>query len=342
MEGDADRLAPRRREDNRRIITIIIAVTLLIALSVSLSGCSLQAGLETVVNDDGSGNIGIRLAADKALQGVLEGAGAGLGDLGSLFGGLMEKLPIDADALFLLILGNISTDWVVDRGSDKDGTQWIKVSRAFTDPDDLKTLLTDSVLSKFVDADRFLLSQDRGFFRTKTVFSTTADMSQAMEEVQEGGSGLPRELLERVLSIDNRVTLPGTVKDNNADETDGNMLVWHLGMSGGREMYAESVDYNWGRIIGIAAAAFVVLVVLVVVLLLLMRRCRRRRQAGAAGPEPPVPPADAQQTLAGGTAQSAASAEALQKTAEYSAQPPARGTVPASTGDPSEGPDESV
>ena len=194
----------------------------------------------------------------------------------------------------------------------------MSASRPFDDPEHLKDILEDGVLSSFVDADKFLLSQEKGFFSTKTVFSTTADASDALAQVQEADSSLPEELLAEILTIENRVTLPGTIKDNNADNVYGHTLVWQVGTSGTREMYAESVMYDWGTIIWVAAAAFVVLVILLVVVILLIRRGRRRRAPMAA----PIAPPAAVQALpqAAGTAPAVAGvspAEPVPPVTEY-------------------------
>lgn len=262
----------------RQGVLAALVVTLVVALSLSLVGCALQTGLDTTVNEDGSGTIGITLSADKELQDALQGAGAGLGDIGPFFEGLRNKIPTDVELLFRLILGSIPTEWKVERGTDSDGTMWIRVWRPFDSPDHLQQVLTDGVLSAFVDADQFQLSQDEGFFRTRTIFHTVADLEDLLDNVPQGNETIPMQLLGQVLKVENRLTLPGTIKDHNADRVDGNTLVWDVLTSGDREMFAGSVMYRWGRIIGIAVAAFVVVVLLVVLLILLIRRRRRRKQ----------------------------------------------------------------
>ena len=89
----------------RRALAVTVAGIVLATLLVTLSGCSLQVGLDTTVQADGSGTIGVKLAADKALQDALQQAGEGLGDIGSFFDGLREKIPADVGLLFIMILG---------------------------------------------------------------------------------------------------------------------------------------------------------------------------------------------------------------------------------------------
>ena len=140
-----------------------------------------------------------------------------------------------------------------------------------------------------LDATR-LWDEDEGFFATKTAFSTIGSLSELVAASSEVGQSIPLELLERVLRVENRVTLPGTVRDNNADEIDGNTLIWEVVASSTREMYAGSVVYRWGRIIGIAVAASVALALLITLLtLVLLRRRRRTDEAWAPGDTPPPP-----------------------------------------------------
>jgi hypothetical protein len=260
----------------RRVLAVAVAVMVLTAGSMALSGCSFEVGLDTTVKGDGSGTVAVRLAADRELQDALVGVGGGLGHLPDILGNIEEKIPDDVEALFKLVLGKIPTGWGVDRGMDDEGAMWISLSHPFANPDELQKLLSDSVLSSFADADKFHLTQDKGFFRTKTVFSSTADMSTVIERAQEAEPRLGVELLGQILSIENRLTLPGTIKDSNADDMRGSTLTWHLKLSGNQEMYAESVAYNWGTIIAVAAAALVGLALLVILVVLLVRHRRRK------------------------------------------------------------------
>ncbi|MBN1632341.1 MAG: hypothetical protein JW990_21495, partial [Thermoleophilia bacterium] len=264
------------------------------------------------VEEDGSGSTGVRLALDKELQNALLQAASslsGLGDLGSLFEGLeglggleiLEGLtPESLDVLLPLLIGTIPTDWSVDQGTDDDGTRWISLSHDFADLAELEELTDGRVLSTFFDADRFSLTQDEGFFRTKTTYSTTIDPSGALQEAQESDLGLPVEMLGEVIKLENRVTLPGVIKDNNADHVQGNTLVWEVGISDSRRMQGESVAYDWVHIGLIAFAGLVGLIILTLLGIWLLRRRRRRRQAEALqAPPPPPPPPPPPSTRAG-------------------------------------------
>ena len=81
-----------------------------------------------------------------------------------------------------------------------------------------------------------------------------------MEAAQESDLGLPLDMLGEIFTLENRVTLPGVIKDNNADDVQGNTLVWEVGISDSRQMQGESVTYDWVHIGLIAFAALVVFV----------------------------------------------------------------------------------
>ena len=206
-----------------------------------------------------------------------------------IFGGLgdLTGIPGSVDELFDTILGDIPGEWEVERGTDDEGTKWLAMTRPFASPEELEEILASSALSSVVDIDSLTLTRDEGVFSTKTHFSTTADVGGAMSQLGEAAVDLPLDLLSQVLVIENRLTLPGTIGDNNADEVQGNTLVWKVGTDGAREMYAESVSYNWAAIIGIIVAGGIVIAALVVALVLII--LRRRPSSPPSPPEDSVP-----------------------------------------------------
>ena len=307
----------------RRARSLVVALALLVAMAVLLTGCTVQFGLDTKVEPDGSGTIGVRLAADKELQdqlssateslGGLDGLGdledlgdigdlgflgsilGGLGDLGilenlgtlgtilGLLGDVSDALPTSVDDLFDTILGQIPGDWQVERGTDSSGTRWISLTRAFSDLEELKQIMSEGTISKIAPMDEFYITQDDGFFGTKTVFSTSLDPDKIMSETQDGSSSLPADLLEKVLAIQYRLTLPGEIGDNNADTSDGNTLTWNVGFSGKTDMYAESTVTSWGAIIGVIVGAIVVVALIALAVILILRR--RKRKSPPSQPE---------------------------------------------------------
>ena len=264
---------------------------------VLLAGCNVQAGVDTNVNADGSGTVGIRLVADEDLQDFLSGvadgvggqAGAIMGILGDL-GGLSGRLPASADDLFNLIVGQIPGEWTAERGTDSSGNRWLTLTSSFSSPEELQQILSGRFLSSVIATDQFSLTQDQGFFTTKTWFSATADAGSVTSRAQSVAD-FTQSVLGEVLTVENRVTLPGTIKDNNADEVQGNTLAWNVGTSGSTEMYAGSTVYHWGAIVGTAVGGVVIIAALTVAAILIIRRRRRPRpeQPGALQPAPSSP-----------------------------------------------------
>ncbi|NLE11545.1 MAG: hypothetical protein GX630_08540, partial [Actinobacteria bacterium] len=276
------------------VLVAAAAIIAMAALSLLLAGCAVEVGLTTTVEKDGSGTTGVRFAADKALQDALSQAASGLGglgDLGSLFGDIDSDLPLSIDTIFALIFGTIPTDWSMDQGVDDNGATWISLSHRFDDLQQLEELSTGRVMSLFMDPERFSLTQDRGFFRTTTAFTAKTDISGALRAAGDA-SGLPLDMLGDLLTLENRVTLPGSVGDNNADHVVGDTLVWDMSASGDREMRGESVMYDWVHIGLVAFAALIGFLILLFLLLWLIRRSRRRRRAEKAQIPPPPPPPD--------------------------------------------------
>jgi hypothetical protein len=288
-------------------------VLLLLAVSL-LTGCSVQVATDTKVNEDGSGTVGLSLAADKELQDaiaqaaggiagpdsflgglgdILQGVGGILGRIGGVFG-----LPSSIDEVFDYLLGEISGEWQMDRGTDDEGRRYVDLSRPFADPEEYEEIINEGTLSKLVRIDEVSLAQESGTFRTRTVFFTTASAGDAVASAQSRALGITEKLLGDALVIENRLTLPGTVTDHNADEVRGDMLVWKVGLSGSRQMYAESVSYHWGPIIAVVIAALVIIAGITVALVLILRRRRRpnppvRPSAVHPAPAPMVPPSEA-------------------------------------------------
>ena len=188
---------------------------LLLALAASLvlvaTGCSLIVGADTKVNPDGSGTIGVRISADKELQSALgqQGAGASI------------------DGAFAAIEQQLGSGWKTTRGTDPDGTQWAVASHDFKDAAELQQLTSGSgsVASLYSG---FSVERVQHLFRTDTTFKGTMDSSRAASQPDLQGqlSQLPAALLDSVVQVENRITLPGTVKGNNATEVRGNTLLW--------------------------------------------------------------------------------------------------------------------
>jgi hypothetical protein len=252
---------PRGR---RMLVLAFLLVSLMVV--VAISGCSIKAGVDTKVNPDGSGIVSVRFAADKALQDAVGSQISGLGIKGGLLDG---------------IIGQFTGTWKVSSGTNSDGTKWVAATHGFKDPAEYNQLITsNSVLSSIFSTKGFALAQSKSWFRTRTTFRSAADVGKAVEGAGKStGLQIPANLLANLLQFqaENRLTLPGTIKANNADKVDGDTLTWKLKPSGATTMEAESVIYDWGALlIAILAGAVVVAAVVVVVTLLILRRRRKR------------------------------------------------------------------
>jgi len=241
-------------------------------MMVALAGCKIQVALDTKVEADGSGTIGVRLAADKEIQGLM----AQQADQGDLFGEFTKQIP---------------ADWQTDSGTDADGTKWVSASKAFENTTELDALLTGQAeggLGGALAGDTFSVKQTSSLFMVTTTFDATWDAGKTLADAEAGISdAIPMDTLASVFQVENRLTLPGTIKDNNATKVEGNTLIWQPPLEGATKLHAESVAVKWGVVGGfIAGGALLIVVVVVVVALLLIRR--RRAAVGAPSPDAPV------------------------------------------------------
>ena len=245
-----------------RRVPLIVALVLMV-LTLAGTGCSMIVGFDTKVNQDGSGTVGVRVAADKELQSAL-GQQAGLG-VSALFSGLQSQM---------------GPEWKTSTGTDPDGTQWTVAARSFKDPAELETITTSTLggASPFSDVS---LTQSDSLFSVRTAFTATMDAGKVTSspDVESQIAQIPANILSSVVKVENRLTLPGTIGSNNATEVQGNTLIWRgEGTTSAITMTAESVSYKWGAV-GAAIVGVLLIIALVVVIIVLMARRRKRRAA---------------------------------------------------------------
>lgn len=344
-------LGAHKARPRKPVATMAAALALLLVTSLVLTGCSLRVETDTKVNDDGSGTVAVRLAADKELQQTIsEALGSvagpdtvlgGLADILGALGGIVGRiggvfgLPTSVDEVFDSILGRVAPGWQMDRGTDDAEWRYVDLRRSFADPQEYVRIVNEGVLSNIVRVDEVSLSQERGIFRTKTIYSTTASASEALTGLRGRALGITEQMLGDALVIENRLTLPGTIKKHNADRVEGDTLVWRVGLSGSKQMHAESATYNWAPIIGVVVGALVVIAVITVALILILRRRRHRR------PNPPVQPSAVHAAPAPIAPPTSAAATTVPRAAPPASQPPAASNASAAAAaQPPAGPDE--
>lgn len=241
----------------------VVLLLVVAALALGLGGCTIQMALDTTVEADGSGTVGVRLAADKEIQDLMAQQA---GQQGDLFGEFEKQVP---------------KDWRVEKGTETNGTKWVKASKAFKDPAELDAVLSgrqaEGGLGGALAGDTFSVKQSRGLFRVTTTFDATWDAGKAVTEAQKGLSdNVSLDMVASVFQVENRLTLPGTIKDNNATEVKGRTLVWRPSLKEATKLHARSVAIRWGMVgVFVAAGAVLIAIVVVVAVLLIVRRRRR-------------------------------------------------------------------
>lgn len=274
--GDTVAGRPDGRRSSGRGVPPLLVLALVVMIA-ALAGCKIQMALDTKVGADGSGIVGVRLAADKEIQDLMAQQA---GQQGDLFGEFKKQIP---------------KDWQVDSGTDADGTKWVSASKKFTDTAELDTLLTGQAqggLGGALAGDTFSVKQSSSLFAVTTTFDATWDAGKALADAQKGISdNVSLDMLSSVFQVENRLTLPGTIKDNNATEVQGNTLIWRPPLKGATALHARSVAVRWGAAGAFIAAGALLISVVVVVAVLALTRGRRRVPPVALDAAPPDAPA---------------------------------------------------
>jgi hypothetical protein len=263
----------------------LLVATLLVFLVVLTAGCKIEMALDTIVELDGSGSVGVRLAADKEILDLMGSQGGSI----DLFDQFEEGVP---------------EGWEADSGTDADGTKWVTARRLFDDPSELDSLfqMGSGGPAESMGVSEFSLTQEKSLFSVTTDFKAAWDMESLMSSSgEELPAGVDLGAVSSIFEVQNRLTLPGSIKDNNADEVDGSTLIWRPTLAGTAELYATSVAYRWPLILGIFGGVSLVVLVLLVVIVLLLLRSRKNPAPAGPGPGtpqtvPPPPPSPQQPT----------------------------------------------
>ena len=240
-------------------------IPLFVLMMLALSACTIRLDLGVNVNEDESGTFDLFMGFDEDLRQLMEqGTGDGLG--------ITEQLS------------DVPDDWTVEEVAE-DGFEGVRISTDFESFDDLEAKLTEMSDDGGGGLGSDMLS-DFELTHEEDEYRFRADVSGVDEGLTEavgdsGGdmlSGIDASMMEDLFEIRFRLTLPGSIGENNADAVSANTLTWNLDLgSSGGELYATSTTGGGSStmLIGGAAAAAVALVGFGVA-------ASRRRKKGAA------------------------------------------------------------
>jgi len=243
-------------------------IAALMALVVLLTGCKIRMDSNLVLNEDESGTYAIEMSADSELRQLAEEQGGE---------------PID----FTQGMEDVPEGWTVEEFTDGDFSG-VRISHPFSsiaqfeqDLGDLVSLgggattgiLTGLGLSH--DGDQFAFDSDLTGVSDTLGQLAGGDLGSEMEGVDMGA------MFDQLFEVRIVITLPGEVGDNNADEVNGNTLVWNVSLSDeGKQLHAESsVGGGSGTVVLIAALVLAGLILLGLGTVYLQGRRRRKEKA---------------------------------------------------------------
>ena len=220
-----------------------------------LSACQVRVRQSTLVRDDGSGAVGVVVAADEEFRQAI-----------ASFGGEQADNPFEAAAQDL----GEDFEWTE---YDEEGFLGVQVSREFTTIDEYDEIAEELGGLAGVELAFPELASEDGRYRF------AAEFPEFDEEALAGiGSGTGFDIsalpLDDIFDIRITVKLPGELISNNGDEvTDNGQVAWNLGIdSGPLTLEAESEVAGFPWLIAAAGVA-----VLAVVAFLIVRVISRRQ-----------------------------------------------------------------
>lgn len=227
-------------------------IPILMILGLALSACTIRFDVGMVINEDESGTFALFIGFDEDFRQLMEqGGGEGFD--------LTEGL------------GEVPEGWVAEEVVE-DGFEGMKASTTFDSLDELDVRLselgetTDTGVGTDFLGD-FSLTHEGDEFRFQVdVSGLDEELTGAMGDTAGDDllSGIdPTTLFEDLFEIRFKLTLPGTIGANNADEVDGNTLLWNVDIAddGGTYEAVSTVGGSSSALlvgVGVAAAALIV------------------------------------------------------------------------------------
>lgn len=190
---------------------------MLMLVVLGLSACTIRFDIGMDVKEDESGSFAVFIGLDEEMR-----------DLMSQFGGedvsLMDQFT-----------GEVPEGFDVEEYSE-EGFEGVRLSAAFNSIDELNSKLAASGNDQggAVGTDlvsNFSLTHDGDEFRFQADL-TGIDQTLTDAIGEAGGEelmpGFGPDALSEVFDARFRLTLPGTIQDNNADSVNGNTLTWNI------------------------------------------------------------------------------------------------------------------
>lgn len=188
---------------------------------LALSACKVRIEVDTTIEADGSGTISFAVGFDDEFRQAIE-----------TFSQLDEESSGD---FFEDIEGDAPEGWSTERFSDGD-IEGVRISRDFSDLDDLREAFRET--QSFGEGgdelgaegatpglgDEVSIEREGDILTIEMAAPETTPTTTGGDEFF--GDENPFEDLEFEAVV--RFTLPGQIQDHNADETDGNTLIWRF------------------------------------------------------------------------------------------------------------------
>ncbi len=198
-------------------------------LALILAACTVRFDADLVVNEDESGTFTLFLGLDEQLAGLAQ-----------QFGG--EDLDLSER------IGAGAESWTTEE-VEEDGFKGTRVATEFDDFDDLEAKLTElsegsggGLGTEFLS--RFELTHEGDDFHFEADISGVGEvLTDVIGETEGAGmiGALDSDTIAEIFEIRFRLSLPGTIGDNNADTVSGGTLTWNLDLADDAErMVANS------------------------------------------------------------------------------------------------------
>ncbi len=217
----------------------------LMLLALALSACTIRFDMGVDVKDDESGTFAVFIGLDQEMR-----------DLVAQSGGEDTNI-VDQ------LTGQVPEGFTVEDYSE-DGFEGARISGNFSSFDELNSRLSqagsDSGSPLGADVvNSFKLTHEGDEFRFNAdVSGLGQDLTSTLDQAGGGDlpSGFDTSMLSDLFDMRFSLTLPGSIKENNADSVNGNTLTWNLALNeqrGALEAASSTAGGSSALLIGGAA-----------------------------------------------------------------------------------------